>query len=150
MSGLSPNRARRSIPGTGSTPKAILWRKAWKTHPDRTSDKRAPPSSPVTQNQPNRVLKIASGIWLVLSTSPTNRGNREGSGALYVGRCHQHLPQDLCLFRYRFCKPISVNPTKVLKPWLAPLGAGLRFFTFPVFWDQRSEHLQCFWWSRPP
>ena len=32
-----------------------------------------------------------------------------------------------------FCEPSRVNPTKVSKPLLALKGAGLRFFTFPVF-----------------
>ena len=44
----------------------------------------------------------------------------------------------------QFCDPIQGKPMKVLKPWLAPKGAGLIFFTFLVFWGRRYDLLPFF------
>ena len=41
----------------------------------------------------------------------------------------------------RFYELSRGNPPKVLNPQLAPKGAGLGFFTFPLFWGQRSDRL---------
>ena len=41
-------------------------------------------------------------------------------------------------------EPIRVNLEKVFNPELAPKGAGLKFFTYPVFWGLPSDRLPFF------
>ena len=149
-----PIRARRSIPKDRSTPEARCPKKAWSPCPKQSSDEIPTPSSWATQNLDNRDLKSLSKIQPVLSNPPTDRGGRGGSRALMVfleagrqdffGLWRHQIPRGLFLGWNHFCEPGRGKPTKLLKPGLAPKGAGVGFFTFPVFWDRWSDRLPFF------
>ena len=160
LSWSTSSRARRSSPGDRSTLEARFSRKSWTPRLERSSNEIPMLYSWVTQNQANRSLTSLSGSWTFPGTSPTDRGGRGGPGLPMasveagrwesVGWQRHRLPRGLCLGVNWFREPSQGNSTNVLKPQLVPKGAGIRFFTFPAFWGQQSNHLPYFLRSGTP
>ena len=85
----------------------------------------------VPENLPHQLSRLRGGSGMPMLFMWA------GWKASVIRRCHR-LPRGLCLGGDRFRDLIRVNPTKLLKPRMAPKGSGLGFFTFPVLWG---------WWS---